>query len=177
MKLVYYPDEILHEAATPVADVDRRIKETAEQMLELMHQARGIGLAGPQVGLLERLFVVHVPEDEPRVFINPRIVEASLDTWEYEEGCLSIPKIYANIVRPEAITVEAIDQNGKPLRYTAEGLLARVIQHELDHLDGKLFIEYLTPRRQARIMRAYKVPEDPFEVTPEDLQESESGVE
>ncbi len=129
-------------------------------MLETMHTARGIGLAGPQVGRMERLFVVHVPDDEPRVFINPRIVAASPDEGPYEEGCLSIPGVYADIRRPLEVTVEAIDADGKPFRLDAGGVLARVIQHEYDHLDGVLFIDKLTSRKRERLLKAYRKPEE-----------------
>ena len=129
-------------------------------MVETMREAKGIGLAGPQVGRMERLFVVQVPDDEPRVFINPRIVAASPEEGPYEEGCLSIPGVYADVQRPLAITVEAWDQHAKPLRLDADGILARVILHEYDHLNGVLFIDHLSQRRRERLLKNYRKPGD-----------------
>ena len=156
--LVYHPDERLTTVATDVPEIGGEIAQLAEEMLATMHDARGIGLAGPQVGRMDRLFVVHVPEDEPRVFINPRIIAASPDEGPYEEGCLSIPGVWADIQRPLEITVEAYDQSGEAFRLDAGGVLARVIQHEYDHLDGVLFIDYLTRRKRERLMKTYRKP-------------------
>jgi peptide deformylase len=128
-------------------------------MVEAMHGARGIGLAGPQIGRLERLFVVHVPDDEVRTFINPRITATSPDESKYEEGCLSIPGVYADISRPRAISVEAWDAEGTFFTLDAEGLLARVILHEYDHLEGTLFLDHLSTRRRERLLRTYRKPD------------------
>lgn len=158
LHLVYHPDERLNTAASPIERVTPAITQVALEMIDLMHTAQGIGLAGPQVGRLERIFVVHVSGDEPRVFINPVVVERSLEEEPYEEGCLSIPGVYAMVRRPSAVTVEALDESGNPIRVAAEGLLARVIQHEYDHLEGILFLEHLTRRRRERLLRAYRAP-------------------
>lgn len=151
------------QPASEVEGVDGDLAAYAQEMIDTMHQAKGIGLAGPQVGRLERLFVVHVPDDEPRVFINPRIVAASPEEGPWEEGCLSIPGVYADVTRPLEITVEALDSGGNPFRMDADGLLARVIQHEHDHLDGVLFIDHLSRRRRERLLKHYRVPEASFQ--------------
>jgi peptide deformylase len=156
--LVYHPDTRLTTVTGEVDTIDGDLAEFARSMVETMHAERGIGLAGPQVGRMNRLFVVHVPEDEPRVFINPRIVAASPDEGAYEEGCLSIPGVYADIRRPLEITVEAYNEQGDQFRLDADGLLARVIQHEYDHLDGVLFIDRLTKRKRERLLKSYRAP-------------------
>lgn len=158
LSLVYHPDERLKTVVDPISRIDAEIARLAVDMVETMHEARGIGLAGPQVGHMGRLFVVHVPSDEPRIFINPEIVAVSPDEGPYEEGCLSIPGVYADIRRPLAISVEAYDENGAGFRLDAEGVLARVIQHEYDHLEGVLFFERLSRRKQERLLRSYRSP-------------------
>jgi peptide deformylase len=158
--LVYHPDDRLTTVASEVLTIDGELARFAEGMVETMHAARGIGLAGPQVGRLERFFVVHTPEDDPRVFINPRIVAVSPEEGPYEEGCLSIPGVYAEVRRPLEITVEAFDTDGSPFRLDAGGILARVILHEYDHLEGVLFIDRMTSRRRDRIMKHYRKPTD-----------------
>lgn len=158
LPLVYHPDERLKAVADPIPEIDGELARLAGEMVETMHDAKGIGLAGPQVGHMGRLFVVHVPSDEPRVFINPEILAVSPEEGLYEEGCLSIPGVYAEVRRPLAITVEAWDENGTGFRLDAEGILARVIQHEYDHLRGVLFFEYLSRRRQERLLRSYHSP-------------------
>lgn len=160
VSLVYHPDDRLTTVATDVATIDADLVQLAAEMVETMHEARGIGLAGPQVGRMDRLFVVHVPDDEPRVFINPRIIAASPEEGPYEEGCLSIPGIWADVQRPLEVTVEAYDEQGNGFRLDAGGVLARVIQHEYDHLDGVLFIDYLSQRRRDRLMKSYRKPDD-----------------
>lgn len=156
---MYHPDERLEQLAVPVQSITAATALLANEMIDLMHRAEGIGLAGPQVGLLERIFVVHLNNDQPRVFINPEIVARSLEEEPYEEGCLSIPGIYANVRRPVAITVTALDLSGNEIRLDADGLLARVIQHEYDHLQGVLFLNHLTRRRRERVLLNYEKPE------------------
>ena len=157
---MYHPDERLKTKAEEVADISDELVQLTREMVETMHAEKGIGLAGPQVGRMDRLFVVRVPEDDPRVFINPRIVAVSPDEGAYEEGCLSIPGVYADVRRPLEITVEAWDEQGHPFSLDAEGILARVIQHEYDHLEGILFFEHLTRRKQERLLRNYCKPGD-----------------
>jgi peptide deformylase len=157
--IVFFPDDVLVSPASPLERIDRSTAELTSRMVEAMHGARGIGLAGPQIGRLERLFVVHVPDDEVRTFINPRITATSPDESKYEEGCLSIPGVYADISRPRAISVEAWDAEGTFFTLDAEGLLARVILHEYDHLEGTLFLDHLSTRRRERLLRTYRKPD------------------
>lgn len=156
--IVYHPADVLREQAASVSEITDELRILVASMFEAMDEARGIGLAGPQVGRLDRLFVVRLRDDEPRAFINPSLVAVSPDEVVYEEGCLSIPGVYADVSRPAEVTVEAFDENGDPFRLDAEGMLARVILHEYDHLDGKLFIDYFTRRRQDRLLRTYRPP-------------------
>ena len=121
-----------------------------------MHKGKGVGLAGPQVGLLERIFVVHVEGDEPRVFINPSILETSAETSKHEEGCLSVPGVWADVIRPEKVKVQAWNEKGRPFTIEVNGLLARVILHEYDHLEGVLFIDRLSEPKRAKVIAKYE---------------------
>lgn len=134
-------DDILRQKALPVAEVNDEIRQLAEDMFETMIKADGVGLACPQIGKSLRMFVVIADDDVRRVFINPQIIKTSNELGDYDEGCLSIPQVYETIKRPVAITVQAMDENGKKFTLDADGLLARVIQHEYDHLDGIVFID------------------------------------
>ena len=134
-------EEVLRQKAEPVAEINDEIRKLAEDMLETMIEADGVGLAGPQVGKKLRIFVAMADDDVKRVFINPQIIKTSEELCDYEEGCLSIPQVYESIRRPARVTVQAVNENGKPFTLEAEGLLARVIQHEYDHLDGILYID------------------------------------
>lgn len=165
LNLVIHPDELLRQTSEKVADIDGEITELAESMLEKMHQARGIGLAGVQVGHLKRLFVTHVSGDKPRVFVNPTIIGTSLEQTDYEEGCLSIPGIYADVTRPEGVQIQAWNERGRPFTGTFDGLLARVVQHELDHLNGVLFLDYLSEPVLDRVMADYDPLIDPATVS------------
>ncbi|MFP4377703.1 MAG: peptide deformylase [Spirochaetales bacterium] len=165
LQLVIHPDSLLRENSEKVADIDGEINELALAMVEKMHEARGIGLAGVQIGQLKRLFVTHVEGDKPRVFINPSIIETSMETSDYEEGCLSIPAVYADVTRPAAVKVQAWNERGRPFNLDAEGLLARVIQHELDHLNGVLFLDYLKEPVRDRVMKSYDPSIDPATIS------------
>ncbi|MCK5157225.1 MAG: peptide deformylase [Spirochaetales bacterium] len=150
-------DEFLREKTERIKDFGPEIPVLADAMVEAMQGERGIGLAGPQVGVLKRIFVVDLPEEKSaRVFINPEILETSQELASYEEGCLSIPGMYANVIRPVYITVQAQDVEGKPFTIKADGLLARVIQHENDHLQGVLFIDRLTEEKREKILKEYE---------------------
>ena len=127
-------------------------KETADRMFEALGAQRGIGLAGPQVGLAQRIFVVSVEGDEPRVFINPSIIETSQETAKYEEGCLSIPGVWVNVVRPKTVKVQAWNERGRAFTLEAGGILARAILHEHDHLEGVLFIDRLPELKRQKIL-------------------------
>ena len=147
----------LHKIADPVKAVDDTIRKLVRDMAETMYAAPGIGLAATQVDVHKQVIVIDVSEskDQLQVFINPRIVEAS-GMQEYEEGCLSVPGIYENVRRPEKVTVEALDADGKSFRIEATGLLAVCIQHEMDHLRGKVFVEHLSQLKQTRIRNKLK---------------------
>ncbi|MBP5520179.1 MAG: peptide deformylase [Treponema sp.] len=134
-------EDILRKKAEPIAEVNDEIRQLANDMLETMIDADGVGLAGPQVGKGLRIFVAMSDDDVKRVFINPQIIKTSEDVAAYEEGCLSIPQVYESITRPVRVTVQALNENGRPFTLDADGLLARIIQHENDHLDGILYID------------------------------------
>jgi peptide deformylase len=157
LNILHYPDERLHTVAKPVAEVDDRIRRLVGDMADTMYAAPGIGLAATQVDVHEQVIVIDISEDrsELRAFINPRIV-ASSGTQDYEEGCLSVPGIYDTVRRAEKVTVEALDREGKPFVIEADGLLAVCIQHEMDHLKGKVFVEYLSQLKQGRIKNKLK---------------------
>ncbi len=143
LNLVLYPDAPLRDVAEPVEKFDSALRDLVQQMLETMRAHDGVGLAGPQVGISRRLFVLHEPdEEEPRCLVNPEIYERE-GTERGEEGCLSLPEIYAPVERAARIRVRAWDQKGNRLDFPAEGLLARIIQHENDHLDGICFVDRL----------------------------------
>jgi peptide deformylase len=153
LSILTYPDPRLHTVAKPVKEVDARIRSLIEDMLETMYDANGIGLAATQVDVHERLIVIDVSEErnEPMVLINPEILWASDDKQVGDEGCLSVPGIYDGVERSSAIKVKALDGEGKAREIEAEGLLAVCIQHEMDHLLGKVFVEYLSPLKRNRI--------------------------
>jgi peptide deformylase len=155
MQIVTLGHPILRRQSEAVADIDGTLERFVQEMMEAMHAGRGIGLAAVQVGSLIRVFVTHVPDDEPRMFINPQIVETSVDQWKYEEGCLSIPGLNADVVRPAAVRVQAWNAKGRPFTIDAEGLLGRVIQHEYDHLDGVLFVDRISKGKRERLLRGY----------------------
>lgn len=141
MEVLQLGNPLLREKSEPVAKVTPEIRQLVSDMFETMDKERGVGLAAPQVGKLLRLFVVTADDGVRRVFINPQIIGTSIETCEIEEGCLSIPDVWEVITRPEKISVQALDEQGRPFRLDAEGYLARVIQHEYDHLDGILYID------------------------------------
>ncbi len=153
LAILRYPDPRLHTVAKPVAAVDVRIRELAAQMFETMYEAKGIGLAATQVNVHERLIVIDVSEerDQPMVLINPEITWASEEKRLGEEGCLSVPGIYDGVERATSVEVKALDLDGQLRTHRAEGLLAVCIQHEMDHLLGKVFVEYLSPLKRNRI--------------------------
>ena len=153
LTILRYPDPRLHTVAQPVAAVDERIRELIGRMLATMYEANGIGLAATQVDVHERLIVIDVSEsrDQPMVLINPVLDWASEETRKGEEGCLSVPGIYDGVERAVAVRVTALDENGVSRTIEAEALLAVCIQHEMDHLVGKVFVEYLSPLKRNRI--------------------------
>lgn len=154
LPILMYPDTQLRTVAKPVSDVDGRIDALVTNMLETMYAAPGIGLAATQVNVHERVVVMDVSEegDSPLVLINPELIEHHGEA-EAQEGCLSIPGIYENITRPAEVQIKALDRDGNPFELSADGLLATCIQHEIDHLDGKLFVDYLSSLKRNRIRK------------------------
>lgn len=152
LDILHYPDARLHTVAKPVKAVDERIRQLVDDMVETMYAAPGIGLAATQVNVHERVVVIDISEthDDLRVFINPELVAQS-GTEESEEGCLSVPGVFDKVTRAERITVRALDRDGKPFELEADGLLAVCIQHEMDHLMGKVFVDYLSNLKRNRI--------------------------
>lgn len=153
LSILRYPDSRLHKVAKPVTVFDERLKKLATDMAETMYEAPGVGLAATQVDVHEQLIVIDVSEthDALQFFINPEIVWASEERQIYDEGCLSVPGIYDGVERPSRVKVRALDLEGKPFELEAGGLLAVCIQHEMDHLKGKVFVEYLSPLKRTRI--------------------------
>ena len=152
LPILHYPDPRLHKVAAPVKVVDDRIRKLIKDMAETMYAAPGIGLAATQVDVHERLLIIDISEtrDELQAFINPEILESSGEL-ETEEGCLSVPGIFDKVTRAERVKVRALNDSGEPFTLEAEGLLAVCLQHEIDHLDGKVFVEYLSRLKQQRI--------------------------
>ena len=153
LPILCYPDPRLHKVAQPVAQVDERIQTLVKDMLETMYDAHGIGLAATQIDAHVRVVVIDVSEErnEPMTLINPEILWASEEKQLGEEGCLSVPGIYDGVERSTSVKVRALDENGKSREIEAEGMLAICIQHEMDHLMGKVFVEYLSPLKRNRI--------------------------
>ncbi|TXH89722.1 MAG: peptide deformylase [Rhodoferax sp.] len=153
LSILCYPDARLTKVAKPVAHVDERIQTLVADMLETMYEAKGIGLAATQIDVHERVIVIDVSEerDQPLVLINPELVWTSEATHLNEEGCLSVPGIYDGVVRHDEVKVQALNAKGEAHSVQADGLLAVCIQHEMDHLMGKVFVEYLSPLKRNRI--------------------------
>jgi len=153
LNILRYPDPRLHKKAKPVTVFDERLKKLIADMAETMYDAPGVGLAASQVDVHEQLVVIDTSEtnDQLQVFINPEIIWASEEKKVYDEGCLSVPGVYDGVERPAEVKVKAFDADGKPFEIHADGLLAVCIQHEMDHLQGKVFVEYLSPLKRNRI--------------------------
>lgn len=153
LTILRYPDPRLHTVAQPVAQVDDAIRQLADEMLATMYAAEGVGLAATQVDRHVRLVVMDTSEnrDQPIVLINPEITERSEERVRGDEGCLSVPTIYDEVERHARVTVRALDRNGQPFEMAVEGLASVCVQHELDHLLGKVFVEYLSPLKRERI--------------------------
>ena len=154
LPIIEFPDLRLRTVAKPVAKVDTRIRQLIDDMFETMYEAPGIGLAATQVDVHERLLVLDVSEDKsyPLVFINPEILSAE-GSQVYQEGCLSVPGIYADVKRASSIRVRALDRDGQSFEISADGLLAVCIQHEMDHLAGKVFVDYLSPLKRELVKK------------------------
>ncbi len=157
--LIILPDPLLRQASKPIEQIDTEIQRLADDMLETMYDAPGIGLAAIQIGVPRRLLVIDVAregeEKKPLVFINPEIVASSDERSVYEEGCLSIPDYYAEVERPARVTVKHLDRNGKEQLTDAEGLLATCVQHEIDHLNGVLFIDHISRLKRDMVIKKF----------------------
>jgi peptide deformylase len=160
LKIVKLGGEILRQKTVPVTKFGPKLEETVVQMIKLMDEADGVGLAAPQVGIGERFFTVHIKNEPPLAFINPSIIETSPETAKYEEGCLSLPGVYADVVRASKIKVRAFDIKGRSFTLECGGILARVIQHENDHLDGVLFYDHLPEFKRDKLLEKYKKVEN-----------------
>jgi len=160
LQILKYPDPRLYTVAETVRQVDHNTRSLIDDMAETMYAAPGIGLAATQVNVHKQLIVMDLSEtkDQLLVLINPEIIESS-GQIECEEGCLSVPGIYDKVSRAEKIRVKALDRDGKPFEFDAEGLLAVCVQHEMDHLKGKVFVEYLSPLKQQRIVKKLRKAE------------------
>jgi len=155
LEILEFPDPRLRTRATPITEVSDRHRKLIDNMFETMYEAPGIGLAATQVNVHERLIVIDISEkgDQPLVFINPQVSTLDPETGEYDEGCLSVPGFYETVIRPRHVRVEALDRNGENFTMEAQGLLAVCIQHEIDHLEGKLFVDYLSALKRSRIRK------------------------
>lgn len=157
LKILQYPDERLHTVADRVSEVTDEIRALVRNMAETMYAAPGIGLAATQVDVHRRVIVIDISDtrDQLLVLINPEITRRSGES-DYEEGCLSVPGVYGKVPRAERVTIEALDRNGKPFTLDADGLLAVCVQHEMDHLLGRVFVEYWSRLKQSRIQARFK---------------------
>ena len=155
LEILEFPDPRLRTVAEPVTEVTDELRTLIDDMFETMYDAPGIGLAATQVNVHQRLLVIDVSEDhsEPLVFINPEVTVLDPELGEYDEGCLSVPGFYETANRPRRVRVTALDRNGESFTRELEGLLAICLQHEIDHLDGKLFVDYISPLKRQRIRK------------------------
>lgn len=155
LEILEFPDPRLRTRAKPVAEVSDAMRTLIDDMFETMYAAPGIGLAATQVNVHQRLLVMDVSEDktQPLVFINPELRVLDPELGEYDEGCLSVPGFYETVRRPQRVAVNALDRDGRPFSCELTGLAAICVQHEVDHLDGKLFVDYLSPLKRQRIRK------------------------
>ena len=158
-EIVMYGSQVLRQKAAPVKAVDAGIKALIQDLFDSMRQAEGVGLAAPQIGVLEQVIVVDVsaqePDKPPLALVNPKILSV-VGTVVAEEGCLSLPDLYGEVKRPAQVEIEALDAHGEPFKFAADGYYARVLLHEVDHLDGKLFIDYISPLKRQLMRGALK---------------------
>ena len=176
LKIQVLGSPILRQQTVPVETITDELRTLIDDMIETMYAARGIGLAAPQVGRSERVAVIDVEGDSPFAIINPQIVRNDSDLAKAEEGCLSIPDVYGDVARPEKVTVRAMDRDGREFELEAEGLLARCLQHEIDHLHGRLFLDYLSVLKRRSAMSKWereraKYPSLRRTIDPRDLAE------
>ena len=159
-------NEVLKEKSDYISEIDENIKNLINDMTEILDKKSGIGLAAPQIGEKKRIFITKVPGDIIRVFINPEIIQTSQELETFEEGCLSIPGVWAKVVRPAAIIIQAWDIKGKIFKIEIDGVLARVVQHEFDHLNGVLFTDRLNEKQREKVLKMYDRKQKPQSTTP-----------
>ena len=161
LSILKFPDPRLHKIAKPVTTVDERIRQIAADMGETMYEANGVGLAATQVDIHERIVVVDTSEtrDQLQIFINPEIIAQSLEKKEWEEGCLSVPEVYDIVIRPDRVRVRALNLDGEAFEIDCDELLAVCLQHEIDHLNGKVFVQHLSKLKQNRLKAKLKKQE------------------
>jgi peptide deformylase len=171
LKLLHYPDERLRTVAKPVLEVDDRIRQIVRDMAETMYAAPGVGLAATQVNIHERIILVDISDEQNdlKALINPEIVTYGSEKKVFQEGCLSVPGIYDDVERPDAIRVRALNEQGETIEFDADGILSVCIQHEIDHLNGKVFVDYLSRLKQGRIKTKMIKAKDSgaFDIDPE----------
>ena len=156
MQILTLGNELLRQKAVKIEKIDDETANLVISMLDILERDKGVGLAGPQIGIMKRIFVVSIQGDVPRIFINPSILETSLATAKFEEGCLSVPGVYSNVTRPESIKIQAWNEKGRPFTLEANGLMARVILHEYDHLEGVLFFDHLPESKKNKLIEKYE---------------------
>jgi peptide deformylase len=156
LSIIKLGDPILKRHSVVVPDINEDVRTLIAEMFEAMDRGKGVGLAAVQVGELLRVFITRVPGDSPRVFINPDILETSIEQEPFEEGCLSIPGLYTDVIRSTSVRVQAWNAKGRPFSQTADGYLGRVIQHEFDHLNGILFIDRIDQKKKLRLLAGYE---------------------
>ncbi|MDR2343091.1 MAG: peptide deformylase [Spirochaetaceae bacterium] len=156
MRVLTFGNEALRQKSEPVENIDGEIESLLAGMFKILERHKGVGLAAVQIGIPRRFFITRIGNDAPRVFINPLIIETSGELADYEEGCLSLPGVWGQIMRPKMVRLQARNEKGKLLTIDADGILARVIQHECDHLDGTLFIDKLSALKRERLLNKYE---------------------
>lgn len=156
MEIITFGNELLRQKAERIKTIDADVVKIADELLDALHKQKGVGLAGPQMGVMKRIFAIHIDKDLPRVFINPSILETSEEMVKYEEGCLSIPGVWAEVLRPKTVQIQAWNEKGRPFTLQADGILARVILHEYDHLEGTLFIDRLSELKRNRLLAKFE---------------------
>ena len=158
MRITKLGEDILRQKAAPfeMEEINDDLRAFIDEMFDTMNEANGVGLAGPQAGISKRIFVVIADDDVRRVFINPQIISTSSELGDYDEGCLSVPGVYQTVQRPVKVSVQAYNENGKLFTLDADGLLARIIQHEYDHLEGMLFIDRVSPEFAEKTTEQFK---------------------
>jgi peptide deformylase len=156
LSIIKLGDPILKKHSVVVPDINGDVRTLISEMFEAMDRGKGVGLAAVQVGELLRVFITRVPGDSPRIFINPDILETSIEQEPFEEGCLSIPGLYTDVVRSSSVRIQAWSATGRPFSLDADGYLGRVIQHEFDHLNGILFIDRIDQKKKLRLLAEYE---------------------